>query len=257
MDRRILQVVVTALLFAPILCAAECKRLIVTGHPDYPPLIWSEGAKLDGVSVRLVQKLGNELGAQVQVVNPGTWEKAVDAVRTGQADVIAGIYFNDKRTQFLDFVRPAYVQDTVSVIVARSKPFRFSGRADLIGRRGLANKGESFGNDFDGYMAEKLKLDRTDGLDQAFDMLLAGEADYVVNGTYPALKIAIERGIKDKVSVLEPPLVTEGAFIAFSKKSPCSQWAPVFGQRIQAMQQAGQMDALLRETAAAWEAGRR
>lgn len=259
MKRRILQVILAAFVQGAALSgyAAECKRMVVTGHPDYPPVVWSNGSTLDGAPVRLVQKLASELGTQTQVVNPGDWDKAVASLRAGQADAIVGIYFNNERTTFLEFVRPAWMQDPVSVIVAKERPFAFSGLPDLIGRKGLAGKAESFGNDLDRYIAEKLTVTRTDGLAMALDMLVAGQADYVINGTYPAIKLAIERGIKEKVVALEPPLVTEGAYIAFSKKSPCSHLAAVFGRRVEEMQQSGEIEVLLQQATRDWEASRK
>jgi polar amino acid transport system substrate-binding protein len=259
MKRWVMQICLTVFLYSAALWAyaGECSRLVVTGHPNYPPLLWSTGSTLDGAPVRLAQKLAAEVGAQVQVINPGDWEKAVTAVRTGDADMIVGIYFNDERTSFLEFVRPAWIQDTVSVIVAQDRSFAFSGIADLVERRGAAGKAESFGNDLDKYIAEKLNVTRTDGLSAAFDMLLAGQTDYVIDGTYPALKVAIERGIKDKVAVLEPPLVTEGGYMAFSKKSACQHLAAAFGKRIEEMQKSGDIDALIRAATQDWEATRK
>jgi polar amino acid transport system substrate-binding protein len=259
MNKRILQVVLPMLLCGALASAsaAECKRIVLTGHPDYPPVLWAEGSTLRGAPILLVQKLAAETGAEVQVINPGTWDMAVTAVRTGKADAIAGIYFNDERTGFLEFVRPAWMQDPVSVIVRHDASFKFSGVADLVGRKGAAGKGESFGNDLDMYIAQNLSVSRTQGLDEALDMLITRRVDYVINGTYPALKVAIERGIKDEVAVLDPPLVTEGAYLAFSKKSPCRHLAATFGKRIEEMQRSGETEALLRAAAEAWETARK
>jgi polar amino acid transport system substrate-binding protein len=68
--------------------------------------------------------------------------------------VIVGIYYNNERTGFLEFVRPAWMQDPVSVILRRDRPFAFSGLSDLIGRKGLAGKEESFGDALDAYIAQ-------------------------------------------------------------------------------------------------------
>lgn len=94
----------------------------------------------------------------------------------------------------------------------------------------------------------------TDGLRNAFDALLAGRADYVINGTYPALNVAIEQGIRDRITVLDPPLVKEGVFIAFSKKSPCSGLATKFGKRIDQMIKSGEIASLVEKTIQDWEA---
>ena len=58
---------------------------------------------------------------------------------------------------------------------------------DLIGKKGVTNKGESYGNDFDAFIKDKLTVERTDGVDAAFKYLLDGKADYLTGGYYSGL----------------------------------------------------------------------
>jgi hypothetical protein len=39
----------------------------------------------------------------------------------GKADMIVGIYYNDDRAQYLDYVQPSFVFDPVVVFVAKDK----------------------------------------------------------------------------------------------------------------------------------------
>ena len=59
MKKGVIQIVSTVFLYSAALWAysSECSRLVVTGHPNYPPLVWSTGSTLDGAPVRLAQKL--------------------------------------------------------------------------------------------------------------------------------------------------------------------------------------------------------
>jgi polar amino acid transport system substrate-binding protein len=233
--------------------AIDCEHIIVTGHPAYPPLLWARGLSLDGAPVRIIEKLGNELGLRIDVVNVESWENALSSVRTGKADVIAGIYLNEERTGWLEFVDPPYLQDTVSAIVSKKRPIKYSSQADLVGYRGIANKAESFGDRFDGFMASQLSVERADGLASAFELLLAGQTDYLINGTYPALNTAIERGIRDQIMVLTPPLVETSVYIAFSKNSPCKDLASVFGKGIERMTKSGEIKTIVERTIDDWE----
>jgi polar amino acid transport system substrate-binding protein len=102
-------------------------------------------------------------------------------------------------------------------------------------------------------MKEKLDVTRTNGIDEAFKLLLDGKADYLIAGYYPGLAEAAKAGLKDEVEVLDQALVTAEMFVAFSKKSPCAGLAAQFGQGITEMTTDGSLDAMLTEATAKWD----
>jgi len=87
------------------------------------------------------------------------------------------VYYNDERAQYLDYVQPPFAYDPVQVFVANEAPFEFKSQNDLIGKKGVANEGESFGTTFDAFLKDRLTVKRVDGLSAAFDALLSGDAD--------------------------------------------------------------------------------
>ena len=98
----------------------------------------------------------------------GSWEEAQAAARDGQADLIFGIYYNDARAGYLDYVQPAFMYDDVAIFVAKGKDFPFKEQNDLIGKKGVTNEeGESYGDEFDAFMKDKLDVTRTDGISES------------------------------------------------------------------------------------------
>jgi polar amino acid transport system substrate-binding protein len=184
----------------------------------------------------------------------GTWEDAQAAARDGKADVIFGIYYNDERATYLDYVQPAFTFDDVAVFVVKGKEVPFTDKNDLVGKKGVTNQGESYGNEFDAFMKEKLYVARTDGIDAAFKDLLDGKADYLIAGYYPGLAEAAKEGLKDKVVALNQALLSQEMFVAFSKKSPCSSLAGKFGEGITQLTTDDSYDKMLVEAQKAWEA---
>ena len=243
--------------FAETTTAANCERIVLTGHPDYPPIIWTEGKTLDGLPTRIFQKLGQESNLQVQVVNPGSWKNALAAAKSGEADAIAGVIATEDRRRWLELISPAYLENTISVIVPRARSFKFSSREDLIGRKGVVTRGESFGDDLDRFVNERLKVIRTEGSSQAFDTLLAGKADFLIGGTYPALGAAFSKGVGEEMLVLKPALVTSDVFLAFSKESPCRGLAGKFGKRIAEMKSSGEIGHMQQQAMRDWIARRK
>ena len=233
--------------------ADDCTKITVTGHPQYPVIAFKEGDRMAGAAPMLVEAIAKDLKIPVEAKFMGSWADAQEATREGKADMIVGIYYNDERATYLDYVQPAFMYDPVAVFVAKGKAFPFTGQDDLIGKKGVTNQGESYGTEFDAFIKDKLDVARSDGIDDAFADLLSGKADYVIAGYYPGLAEADKDGIEDKVEALNPALLSAEMFVAFSKKSPCRSLAPEFGQGITAMTTDGRFHKMLTDAIQAWD----
>src|SRR4029079_2948573 len=110
---------------------------------------------------------------------------------------------------YLDYVQPAFTYDDVAIFVPKGKTFPFTGKDDLIGKKGVTNQGESYGTEFDAFMKEKLDVARAAGIDAAFKDLLDGKADYLIAGYYPGVAEAAKDGLKDKVVALNQALLSQ------------------------------------------------
>jgi len=234
--------------------ADECAKITATGHPQYPVIAYKDGENIAGAAPMVVEAIAKDLKVPLESKFMGSWADAQAAARDGKADMIFGIYYNDERATYLDYVQPAFVFDPVVVFVNKDKKFPFTGQDDLIGKKGVTNQGESYGNDFDAFIKDKLTVARADGIDDAFKVLMAGDADYLIAGYYPGLAEAAKAGPKDDVVPLEPALLSAEMFVAFSKKSPCKSLAPQFGEGISALTTDGSFHKMLTDAIATWDA---
>jgi len=237
--------------------ADECVKITATGHPQYPVIAYKDGDNIVGAAPSLVEAIGKAINVPVESKYMGTWEDAQAAVRDGKADMIFGIYYNDERATYLDYVQPAFTYDDVAVFVVKGKEFPFTGKDDLIGKKGVTNQGESYGTEFDAFMKDKLDVARAAGIDAAFKDLLDGKADYLIAGYYPGLAEAAKDGIKGKVVPLDQALLSQEMFVAFSKKSACRSLADKFGQQITVMTTDDSYDKMVTDATAAWDAARK
>jgi polar amino acid transport system substrate-binding protein len=235
------------------IAAGECAGLTITGHPEYAPIAWRDGDRIVGAAPTLVETIAAGLNVPVVSKYTGSWEDAQAAARDGAADIIFGIYYNDERATYLDYVQPPFMLDPVVAEVAAGKAFPFTGQDDLIGKKGVTNTGESYGQAFDAFIADRLTVTRTAGVDKAFDAVISGEADYVIVGLYPGITAAAQFGVTGKLDPLDPPLVTAEMFIAFSKKSPCLGLMDAFSAAIAAKSADGSFAAMLGEATTAWQ----
>lgn len=255
MKRFICCTVFAALAFAgpSAFAADDCTKITATGHPEYPVIAFKEGDNIAGAAPDLVAAIAKKLNVPLQSKDMGSWEEAQEATRDGKADLIVGVYYNDARAGYLDYVQPAFMYDDVAVFVAKGKKFPFKGKDDLIGKKGVTSKGESYGNDFDAFMKDKLDVSRTKGIGAAFKDLLAGKVDYLIAGYHPGVAEAAAKGLKDQVVVLDQALLTAEMFVAFSKKSPCRSLAADFGHGITTLTTDGSFDKMLTDATAEWD----
>jgi polar amino acid transport system substrate-binding protein len=166
---------------AVALAGPDCKELVITGHPSYPPVSWTSGRRLVGAAPDLVTRIAAALGvAKVTSTDFGSWENAQTAARGGEADVIFGIYRNEERKEFLDYVEPPFMMDPVAIVVRKGAAFPFAEWTDLKGRKGVTNAGESYGDRFDAFLARELTVARASGVERVFTTLLDGKADYAI-----------------------------------------------------------------------------
>lgn len=233
--------------------ADECTKLTATGHPEYPVIAYKDGDNIVGAAPTLVETIAKKLNVPLESKYTGSWSDAQEAARDGKADIIFGLYYTEKRSKKLDYVQPAFTFDDVAVFVAKGKDFKFTGRDDLIGKKGLTNKGESYGDDFDAFIKDKLDVKRTDGVGVALKELADGKADYVIAAYYPGLAAASQLGLEDKVMPLDQALLSAEMYVAFSKKSPCLSLVPGFGEAITELTTDGSYDKMVTDAQAAWD----
>ncbi len=211
-----------------------CTKLVITGHPSYPPVAWAAQGVIVGAAPALVSAIAGRLGVKEVVSKDyGSWEGAQDAARKGEADVIFGIYRNDERAKYLDFIEPAFMADPVAIVVRKGESLAFAEWGDLNGRKGVTNAGESYGDVFDGFMAKNLTVARAAGVDKAFAALLDKQADYMIIGLYPGRDEAKRLGLAEKIAFLPKALLSSPMYVAFSKKSKCGALRPGFADEIQ------------------------
>ena len=204
---------------------AVCERVVVTGNPDYPPIVWApdQGDQaLTGVAVEMLQAALAESNIEVEVLNLGTRAKALEAVERGQVDIMAGLFMARERLSSVDYVYPA-IMDVPSVFfVRRGAAFPYTGWQDLRGKRGAAQEGSRFGLSFDTYANDNLELQRETTGEAALRKLLASKLDYVVLERYQGLALAQQMRVNDQLDTLEGSFINAPLYVAISHNSVCN-----------------------------------
>ncbi len=202
----------------------SCKQLTASGNPQYPPYLWRDPEdenRLIGANADLMQLLAREIGIPIEVRYIGPWGRVQEETRAGRIDLIAGAFFTLPRTEYMDYFHPAF-RETRSVVWTRDN-LRLNYRrwADLGSLQGVTVINNSFGEDFDRYARENLKMSTVASLEQAIQMLQKGRADYLVYEDSPGAAFLAKMNITDLKS-LSPAVANENLHLTLSHKSACN-----------------------------------
>lgn len=198
----------------------ESKLITVTGHPDYPPVVWvSSGKKLQGVAVELVEMAFAELGVKVKAVNSQTWGRAQEEVKEGRVDVLLPPYKTEERVKIYHYYKAPILMDETVIFVKKGKKFSYKKHEDLIGKNGVAIIDDSFGAGFDKLIKKKLKIERLAKTEQCFEFLLKDRAEYMIAGVNAGTSVAKKVGIDREVEILPKRVVITGMYAPISLKS--------------------------------------
>jgi polar amino acid transport system substrate-binding protein len=201
-----------------------CTGLLASGNPQYAPYLWRESADSDtlvGANALLMAWLAQEIGVPIEVRHVGPWSRVQEEARAGRVDLIAGAFFNFPRTEYLDYVYPAFRETRSVVLVREARPLTYRRWEDLVKRQGLTVVNNSFGEEFDRFMRERLTITRVASLEQALRMLDLGRGDYLLYEDSPAEAFMGRLGIKG-LRALQPPVAQEQLHLALSHKSACN-----------------------------------
>jgi len=223
------------LLFVLSAQADECKKVIISSDSEYPPISWRDPEDPDniiGTVIELAEMVFNDLGVSVETPYVGPWKRTLRYSELGRVDMIAGVYMNEERKSYLDYVLPTLMVDQTVVFTLKGQAFKFEQWDDLKGLQGGRRLGDSFGDSFDQFEQEHLKLDRVEKSEQLLNMLQRGRNQYFIYGLYPGLAYAEKMGIRNELEYLPKPLTEENIYLAFSKKSPCKKHSHIFSHKM-------------------------
>lgn len=202
-----------------------CERIVVTGDPKHPPVLWTSSedpARLTGAAIEVLESALEGSGIKVETLAVKSFAAAQEEVRSGRIDMLAGVFLTPDRLGYMDYVYPAYLEVPNVLFVKRGQSFAYSGWDDLRNKQGSTVRDSSFGRAFDTYAREQLTIKREPSAEQAFRQLLDGRADYVVLQRHQGLALAEQMGIADELDILDGSVINEQLFLAISHNSACN-----------------------------------
>lgn len=205
--------------------AGKCDRLVITGSPDAPPLLWrapQDPTHLIGATADVLQQVAKDLGLKIDLLYGGKRAAALDEVRSGRMDILADAPLNLGELQTLDYIHPALMQLDYLVWTRKDSALVYSTAADLHGHPGAVSERARLSADFDTFASQQLSLQRLPTLTPAFQKLLLGEVDYVLASRYSGMAMAHSLGMSNDLVARDVPIDQPGLYLAISHNSACN-----------------------------------
>ncbi|WP_421555454.1 substrate-binding periplasmic protein [Pseudomonas kitaguniensis] len=207
------------------LAAGKCERLVITGSPDAPPLLWrdpQDPTHLIGATADVLQQVASELGLKIDLLYGGKRSLALDEVRSGRMDILADAPLNLGELDTLDYIHPALMQIDYRVWTRKDSPLAYTTADDLHGHKGAVSERARLSADFETFASQQLSLQRLPSLTPAFQKLLLGEVDYVLAGRYSGMAMAQTLGMSNDLIARDVPVDQPGLYLAISHNSACN-----------------------------------
>lgn len=222
----LLALVVMLMLPAMTAVAGQCERLVATGDPDHPPYLWRDPGnpeRLIGASADLLGQLGEDLGVKVEIIPAGAWSRVEEEVASGRIDLLLGAAATSARRKTLNFIEPALFVLPSSVWVRKGQALAYGGWNDLYAHTGVSLAESRLAREFDLLSGAYLPLEEVSSLSKALRKLQRGEVTYLLHEQLPTQAVAERLGMLGDIQALEPPLTSEGLYLAISLDSACNE----------------------------------
>ena len=131
---------------------------------------------------------------------------------------LVGAYKTAERQTWAEYSDP-YTTDPVAVFVAKGRTFTFTTFDNLVGKRGVGTVGDSYGQAFDDFAASRLDLRRAETVEEAFDLVSSGQADYMVYSLYAGKDFLKKAAATARFETLPKFISEENFYIVVSKRS--------------------------------------
>jgi polar amino acid transport system substrate-binding protein len=198
------------------------RTFTVTGHPDYPPVIWAnkDGTELQGVAVELIRTIMKDINVKVIFINVETWGRAQEEVKNGRIDMLLPPYKTPEREPLYNYSAESFMKDETVVFVKKGQEFPFKRFSDLTQYKGVAIINDSFGEEFDSFDKKNKNITRLATTEQCFKFVDKGRARFIIAGISSGLAALTRLKLEKDFVILPKKIITTGLYAPISVKSP-------------------------------------
>lgn len=210
----------------------EDRSITVSGFTDYPPFGYmtykvvdlhgethKEVDKRFNIFQELLNDFGRENHMRINYIYPeGAYEDMIRQVRSGDIDMVLGMYHETKLYEGLDYIVPAVISNPITLIMLPSRTGEIKNLEDLKKMKGAMLSFETLSD----YVAEQMKQYNVERVEKPYDIfkkLFTGEIDYIFAGYYTGIIEASKLGLRNYITFSKQIIWDIPLFIGVSKTS--------------------------------------
>lgn len=220
---------------------------IVSGSPERPPFYWRQGEECLGAGRELVERALASVGMKATFQCDSPWERSLFDAKQGKVDALVGCIPSMERSRYLAFVEPLLTRTEIAVWVWKERSFPYYGWSDLIGKRGVAVRGDGSGEAFGAYAKSKLNLDYVSTPLEGLKKLEFGRAQFFLFSKYGGRLHLEKKGLDERIVSLEPAVAIENVYLAISKRSRLAEYLPHLETALYKLRAEGEFERLLKK----------
>jgi polar amino acid transport system substrate-binding protein len=241
----LLRLTLLLIFISPSRSYSQNTRIIMVTE-NWPPFRISDDSSpygFRGIDIDIAIKLSEALGINIEI-QQHPWARALEQIRSGQADMITGVALTKEREGFMYYISINYCSVQPVFYTRKGKGSLIRSYNNLYGTSVGYSINSVYFEPFDS--DSKIKKTGFSSEDQLLQVLSLGRIDVII-GTDPNISYEIGRlGYRD---VLEPtayqPSEKTELFIAISRKSPSISRAKEIEQALRSLMDDGVIDKII------------
>lgn len=239
--------IVIVFLFSAQLQADECSSIRVGQSSNWFPVAYTNAdmGTSEGIAIDVLMLLEQHLSIPVEFDQELPWLRVHKQLENGSLDMVTGLYWTSKRTDYLQYTKPYFVNEA-RVFVLKENQFEFQTVEDLQNKVGGLPTGGSYGEQFDTFAENyDLPIERVADKEQLIGKLLAGRNDYFILDFNDGMSFIKQSKLEQKIVALPQPVSVTEVFMAISKHSPCIKHLSSINELLIQIKQDGRLNDII------------
>lgn len=206
--------------FPTLAYSTEKEKMVLVKGFAYPPYHLTTEKGQEGLFIEIIEAAASMLNMDIAYkLNP--WSKCLSMMKRGEADAMMPLFKTEERAEFMYFYDDnilAYENNSFVILKEKEKDIKYTGDLQEMKpyRIGIMQD-YSYGEAFDGAdFLLKVKF-RSDIEGILLRKLIEKKVHVIIGDPLVINYIALKTGVLDKITSLNPPVLNEPLYIAFSK----------------------------------------
>lgn len=239
---------ILVLVFLALLAGSVSAEVVMSGHPDWSPVMYREGDNIVGIGPNLATMIMDDIGLNSTCKYAGSWQDVQELGKKGSVDLIVAAYATEDRKESFFYSEP-YFEDPIGLFSIKS--FAYKNHYDFAGHKIAVTRGDSYGKDMDEFLSVfskdgLLTVNEYATIEDALISLQSGESDLLLYSSYSGQKTISSDRFKN---VKEVAVVGSQPFhMLMSKKSKYVEVLPLINNFIELYKNNGELDKIINST---------